>query len=495
MSDALRHLPALLVVVPLLAAPAIVLVRHALAAWALALAATAAVAAISLALLLQTMGGETISYAFGSWPPPWGIEYRIDAANAFVALAVSLVALFVIPYCRASAAFEVAAERQYLLYALLMLCLCGLLGMAATGDAFNLFVFLEISSLSTYALVALGRDRRALTAALQYLLLGTLGATFYVVGVGLLYLVTGSLNFADMAPRLAALEDRRAVHAALAFITAGIGLKVALFPLHAWLPNAYTYAPSAVAALLAGTATKVALYVLMRVYFGLLGERLVLVELPVGEVLVALSLAAMFVASAAAIGQRDLKRLLAYSSVGQIGYITLGLGLATEAGLAAGLAHVFNHGITKAALFLLAGAMVLRMGNTRFEDLVGVARHMPVASFAFVVGGLSLIGVPGTAGFASKWALLTAALEAGRPWIAAAIVASSLLAVAYVWRFVECAYFREPEHPQAPGGAVPASMMAPALLLVALVVAAGLHASPVLEAARRAAAALMGGAP
>ena len=495
MSAVAAHYPALLVVVPLLAAPAIVLARSGFFGWATGLAASLAAFAISCELLSSALASGTISYAMGSWPPPWGIEYRVDAANAFVALLVSLVAVVVMPYCRVSAAAELGQDRQYLFYALLMLCLSGLLGMAVTGDAFNLFVFLEISSLSTYVLIAMGRDRRALTAAIQYLLLGTVGATFYVIGVGFLYLLTGTLNFADMAPRIAALHDTRPVLAALAFITVGVGLKIALFPLHTWLPNAYTYAPSAVSAFVAATATKVSIYVLMRLYFGVFGARFVFDELAVGELLIALSVAALFIASAAAIVQADLKRLLAYSSVGQIGYITLGLGLATESGLAAALAHVFNHGITKGALFLLAGAMVLRVGSTRLAQLEGVGRTMPIASFAFVIGGLSLIGIPGTAGFASKWALLSAALEAGRPALAALVVLSSLLAVAYVWRFVECAYFRDPPRDHPPPGEAPASMTAPALALTALVVAAGLFAAPVLGVARSAAVALMGAAP
>lgn len=495
MNPLVAQFPALLVVVPLLAAPLIVVLRGAFVAWLVSLLASLATLVISAVLLAQTIDSGTISYAMGTWPPPWGIEYRIDAANALVAFLVSLVAAVVLPYCRHSALFEVGPERQYLFYALLMMCLCGLLGMAATGDAFNLFVFLEISSLSSYVLIALGRDRRALTASIQYLLLGTVGATFYVIGVGLLYLLTGTLNFADMAPRLAGLQDTRAVHAALAFITVGFGLKLALFPLHAWLPNAYTYAPSPVSAFLAATATKVSIYALMRIYFSVLGERFVFADLPVGEMLIALSVAALFIASATAIMQRDLKRLLAYSSVGQIGYITLGLGLATESGLTASLAHLFNHGITKGAAFLLAGAMVMRLGGTRFDDLAGAARTMPVATFAFVVAGLSLIGIPGTAGFASKWALVSAAIEAGRPWIAAAILLSSLLAVAYVWRFVECAYFREPPAAAPAGAQVPAGMMAPALALTVLVVAAGVYATPVLETARIAAVALMDAGP
>ncbi len=487
-----QHFPILLVVVPLIASPVIVMTRSGFFGWAAALAASAAAFAMSAALLLATTEFGTISYAIGSWPPPWGIEYRVDAANALVALLVSAIALVVLPYARRSVSAEIGQERLYLFYALLMLCLAGLLGIAVTGDAFNLFVFLEVSSLATYVLIALGRNRRALTAAYQYLILGTIGATLYVTGVGLLYLATGTLNLADMAARLADVPDKRPLVAGLAFITAGVGLKLALFPLHAWLPNAYTFAPSAVSAFLAATATKVAVYVLMRIYFSVYGVDAVFRDMPLGPVLAVLSVAALFIASAAAIVQKDLKRLLAYSSIAQIGYITLGISLGSAPGLTAAVAHLVNHGITKGALFLLAGAIALRAGGTGFDRVAGLGRTMPLTAFAFVLGGLSLIGVPGTAGFASKWALVAAAIGAGHWWIAGAVLLSSLLAVAYVWKFVECAYFREPPADAPEPGEAPADMTVPAFALTAAVIAAGLFAWPVLEASARAAEALMG---
>ena len=487
-----QHFPILLVVVPLIASPVIVMARSGFLGWVASLAASAAAFAMSVALLVATTESGAISYAIGSWPPPWGIEYRVDAANALVALLVSAIALVVLPYARRSVSAEIGQERLYLFYALLMLCLAGLLGIAVTGDAFNLFVFLEISSLATYVLIALGRNRRALTAAYQYLILGTIGATLYVTGVGLLYLATGTLNLADMAARLADVPDKRPLVAGLAFITAGVGLKLALFPLHAWLPNAYAYAPSAVSAFLAATATKVAVYVLMRVYFSVYGVDAVFRDMPLGPVLAVLSVAALFIASAAAIVQKDLKRLLAYSSVAQIGYITLGISLGSAPGLTAAVAHLVNHGITKGALFLLAGAIALRAGGTGFDRVAGLGRTMPLTAFAFVLGGLSLIGVPGTAGFASKWALVAAAIGAGHWWIAAAVLLSSLLAVAYVWKFVECAYFRGPPGDAPDPGEAPADMTIPAFALTAAVIAAGLFAWPVLEASARAAEALMG---
>lgn len=492
---ALDHIAVLVVVLPLMAAPVVVLLRSGLAGWAVSLAVSAATVALSAALLALVPGTGALSYAIGSWAPPWGIEYRVDAGSALVSLLVSGIALVVLPFARRAVQAEVDGDREYLFYALFLLCLCGLLGMILTGDAFNVFVFLEITSLATYALIALGRDRRALTAAYQYLLLGTIGATLYVIGVGLLYLVTGTLNLADLAQRLPGVADRRPVIAGLAFITVGLGLKAAIFPLHAWLPNAYAYAPSAVSAFLAATATKVSLYVMMRVYYSVIGAPTVFGTDPTGAVLMALSVAALFVGGAAAIAQSDLRRLLAFSSVGQIGYITLGIALASAGGLTAAVAHVVAHGLTKGALFLLAGCVALRVGGTGLDRLAGLGRTMPLTSLAIVIGGLSLVGVPGTVGFASKWALVSAALSAQLWWVAAVVLVSSLLALAYVWKFVECAYLSEPP-PGAPArGEAPADMTLPALLLTGGVVALGLQASPLLEAASRAASALLRGWP
>ena len=488
------HLPILLVVVPLIAAPVMVILRSGTAAWILAIAVSWTALAIAGALFAQVAGGGHVSYFLGSWPAPWGIEYRIDRANAYLALLVGVVAAVVSVYSPRSVFAEIEPGRRYLFYTMYALCLAGLLGISVTGDAFNLFVFLEISSLSSYALIALGRDRRALMAAYQYLIMGTIGATFYVIGVGMLYLETGTLNLADMAGRLARVSEPRPVLAALAFITVGVSLKLALFPLHLWLPNAYAYAPSVVTAFLAATATKVSVYVLLRYYYSVFGGGAVFQALPMAEILLALSLAAMFIASAIAIFQDDVKRMFAYSSVAQIGYITLGIALASATGLTAGLVHVFNHALTKGALFLLLGGVALRAGSMRLGSLGGIGRVMPLTSFGIVLGGLSLIGVPATVGFVSKWYLVQAALEGGSLWVAFAVVASSLLALVYVWRFVEVAYFREPDARVAALREAPVSMLAPAWALVAACIFFGIDSDLTLGGAAAAAEQLLLGA-
>ena len=490
----LEHLPALQVVLPLISAPLIVLVRRERFAWLLTVLVSWVSLAISISLFMTVARTGMISYAIGGWEPPWGIEYRVDALNSFVLVLVSLSAAVVAPYARISIAAELPREQEYLLFAMFCLCLAGLLGITITGDMFNIFVFLEIASLSTYVMIALGQRRKALVAAYQYLVMGTIGATFYVIGIGLLYLMTGTLNIADIAVRLGEVREIRPLLAAFAFITVGIGLKLALFPLHQWLPNAYAFAPSVVTAFLSATATKVSVYVLIRFYFTIFGTSILFAALPTDEVLLALSIAGIVTASLVAVFQQDLKRMFAYSSVAQIGYITLGLSLANEAGLTASIVHLLNHGVTKGAIFLLIGGIALRCGAVTFDRLKGIGQRMPLTAFGLVIGGLSLIGIPGTAGFVTKWYLVLAAIERGYWWLVAVIVASSLIALGYVWRFVEAAYLSPPDERSVKQGEAPASMLGFAWVLVIACVYFGLDTSFSVGAAREAAVLLIGGA-
>jgi len=471
------NLPALQIVLPLIAAPLCVLLRRGGLAWVITWSATWATAAISIAILLKVLDSGTISYTFGGWAPPWGIEYRVDPVNAFVLVLVSVIGAIIVPYARRSIGVEIRREQHYLFWTAYLLCLTGLLGVAITGDAFNVFVFLEISSLATYILIACGQDRRALVASYQYLVMGTIGATFIVIGIGLLYLMTGTLNLADMAQRLGDMPLHRPQLAALAFLTVGISLKLALFPLHLWLPNAYAYAPSVSTAFLSATATKVAVYLLLRFSYSVFGQSHVFENVSVEAVILALSVAAIFVASLVAIFQDDVKRMFAYSSVAQIGYITLGISLANQSGLTGGIVHMFNHAVAKGAIFMLLGCVALRIGQPLITQMSGLAKRMPVTAAGLVIGGLSLIGVPGTVGFISKWYLVMGAIERGWWWLAALVLISSMLAAVYVWRLIEICYFREPSAELEDVREAPLSMLIPSWVLIVACVYFGLDAS------------------
>jgi multicomponent Na+:H+ antiporter subunit D len=306
-----------------------------------------------------------------------------------------------------------------------------------------------------------------------------------------MYQITGTLNMVDMADRLADVTALRTVRVAFAFLSVGICLKMALFPLHLWLPDAYTYAPSVVTAFLAATATKVSVYILLRFVYSVYGTIWAFETEPFDSILLPMALGAMFVASTVAVFQRDIKRMLAYSSVAQIGYIVLGISFASVTGLTAGIVHLFNHGLTKAGLFLAMGCIAYRLGSVKLEDMRGIGRTMPLTMAAWVLGGLSLIGIPGTVGFVSKWLLIDAAFERGSWWLAVLVLLSSLIALVYVWRVVEVAYFRKPPAGAEDVAEAPRSLLVPTWLLIGATVLFGLWTPLTVGIARFAAQVLL----
>ena len=487
-----EHLPALQVVLPLIGALLAALARRPLAAWLVTLLTTVATLVVSVALLIEVQAVGVISYRLGGWDPALGIEYRVDIVNALVLLLVSAMAAISALYARLSVASEIPGDKAAWFYTMYLIAFAGLLGIAITNDAFNAFVFLEVSSLSSYALIAMGRNRKALVAAYQYLIIGTIGAGFYVIGVGFLYMMTGTLNLSLIAERLSEVESVRPILAGMAFILVGISLKLALFPLHAWLPNAYAFAPSVTTVFLAATATKVAVYLFARFLYGVFGADRLWPDMALMGVLLALSLAGIFGAGMVAIFQSNLKRMFAYSSVAQIGYITLGLSLATVTGVTGGFVHLLNHALIKGAIFMGLGAIVFRLGKIGIDDIAGIGRVMPLTTAAIVLASLGLVGIPGTAGFISKWYLIVAAIELDWWWLAALIVVSSMITIVYVGRVVEAAYFRAPSKELAAVGEAPMELLLPTWLLAAATVWFGIDTTLTAGLAEQAAAVLVG---
>ena len=487
------HLIILQVVIPLLAAPMCVLTTRSGFAWALATFVGFITLAISIALLVIVWNQGPLSYAFGGWAAPWGIEYYVDALNVVVLFIIAAVNAIALLFARDSVKKEVESDRIYLFYTAWLLCVTGLLGITITGDAFNLFVFLEISSLSTYVLVSLGRSKHALLASFRYLVIGTIGATFILIAVGLLYMMTGTLNMRDLSERLPDMAHTRTIKVAFAFFIIGIAVKMALFPLHVWLPNAYTYAPTAATILLAATATKAAVYILLRIVFGVFGLDFVTDVMRFDVLLIPLALIAVFSGSVVAVYQDDVKRLLAYSSVAQIGYMVIGAGFATVLGITAALTHVFNHALMKGALFMAVGCVIYRTGGAALENFRGLGKSMPLTMAAFVASGLSLIGVPLTAGFVSKWYLVLAALENNAWFVAALIVIGSLIALVYIWRVVEAAYFLPATGKNANVTEAPLALLLPTWLFVLANFYFGIHAALPVGVATRAAHILLPG--
>lgn len=475
----MEHLPILLVAIPMIAAPACLLLGHRRLVYLFTLLVTWVTFANSLMLLSKVLDSGKINYQIGAWAPPYGIEFVADHLSAFVAMFVAGMGAIVLAYAPRLVDVEIPASRQHYFCSLYLTCLTGLLGITLTGDLFNVFVFLEISSLSTYALISLGKDRRAVLASLQYLFIGTIGATFFLIGVGLLYQVTGCLNMHDLARRLVELEtvnaqgvivlpSTRTLRVALAFMTVGLAVKMAVFPVHKWLPNAYTYAPNVVTCFLAATASKVAVYALIRILFGVFTMEFSFDLLPMRYELILLSFFGIFAASLTAILQTDVKKILAYSSVAQLGYMVLGVNLINVMGLSGAIVHMFNHAVIKAALFMVVGCMAFRLGSVQLDDWKGAGKTLPWTSFAWVLAGFGLIGVPLTAGFISKWALLLALAKEEKWILSGALVISSILAVIYVWRVVEVLYFSEPSEKASRAKEAPVSMLIPTYGLIAV---------------------------
>ncbi len=489
------QLSALHVVIPLLAAPLCAIFRKPAIAWLIALAVGIACSITSVAILHQVQNSGVIVYSLGGWAAPWGIEYRIDTANALILLIISFIYLITIIYARTSIRSEVPDNGQGWLYTAWILCFTGLSGITVSGDVFNVFVFLEISSLSTYILISFGKDRRCLTAAFRYLVMGTIAASFYLIGIGFLYSLTGTLNMADLSMRLPELASQNTVAVAFGFIIIGLAIKMALFPLHAWLPNAYAYAPDAITAFLAGTATKAAVYVFMRLAFAIFPDQYFSDFTSTHEIVLAVGIISAVATSAVAIFQDDLKRLFAWSSIGQIGYIAVGVGLASVAGVAASFLHLFNHAIMKTAIFMAIGGLVVVTGSTTTAALKNAGRRMPWTMAAILIGGLSLIGVPLTTGFISKWYLVSASLEQNYWWLAGLILLGSLVTAAYVWKVVELAYFRKEPETEVIRQEAPLPLLIPTWILIVGNIYFGIDARFTGSTATQAASAILGVSP
>lgn len=491
------HAPALLVAGPLIGAAAAALSPNSRWAWMISVAASIFAVWMALCVAGEVARRDVVDYALGGFAPPVGIAFRIDWAGATMALLISFIGTACALYSGHVLNAEVRHSKHVLFQAGFLLCQAGFLGLVFTGDAFNAFVFLEVSSIGTYALVATGerRNRRALPAAFNYLTLGTIGATFFVIGVGFLYAATGTLNMADMATRIVTLGENRAVQAGFAFIVVGLGVKAAIFPLHGWLPGAYAYAPSLIAVFLAATATKAAIYLLARFTFTVFVPQEWFIHTFLLWVLAPLSAMAAIVCSLQAAFAPDLRRVLAFSSVAQVGYIVLGLTLGTQAGLSAGLLHLIAHALMKGALFMALGAASLSFNARTFGDFAGSGRDAPWTMAAFAVGAASLMGVPLTLGFLSKWRLVEAAFDGNQIWMVVILAVSSVLALVYVGRMLEAVFFRAPIPGRTRLKEAPIGVLVPLWMLAGLSLLFGLDASLPESLANAGAAALLDAQP
>jgi len=472
------HLPVLTVIIPLIAGfltPMIGWIDRRLC-WYWVMLTMFAVLLMTSSNLYTVITSGTIHYHLGGWTPPIGIEYVIDLLNGFVCIIIAFIGLMVAIYSIESITKELP-NKIIPFYSIFLLLVTGLMGMTITGDIFNFYVFLEISSLAAYALIAMGDRGDGVVASFNYLIMGTVAASFILLGIGYLYAVTGSLNMADMQNLLPVIYDSKVVLAALAFFMVGFSIKIGLFPLHAWLPDAYTHAPSAASALIAGLMTKVGAYAMIRFMFSVFTPAFVIDITRMAEILTWAAALAIIVGSVLAIAQSDIKRMLAYSSISQIGYILLGVGLVNVIGMQGGLLHILNHSLMKCALFLVAGAIFYKTGIRNLHQFQGLGKKMPVTTTVFLIAGLSMIGVPGTVGFTSKWYLALGSINAGQWIFVVVILISSLLNIVYFWRVFDNIWFGHPhEVEHIKRDEAPLSMLIPMVILAVLCIFFGLFA-------------------
>ena len=433
-----QHFPVLIVLLPLTAAllsPFFSYFHKQAGKW-VAIASLFGAFLCSVGLLMQTVqdGGQAVHYWMGNWAPPLGIEFVIDPVNAIIVTMITFLAMMTAIF---STPFLKKSNWLYMggYYTLMALLCVGLSGMTLTGDVFNLYVYLEIASLSGYGLIALGGNKGTL-AAFRYLLIGTIAASLYLLGIGFLYAMTGSLNMADLSGLLQGQMDSPLIAVAVALFIAAFGIKAALFPFHGWQPDAYTYSHPGAAPLISGAMSKVPAYAMLRFFFYLFGAQHLFVQhgLTVIGVLGAMGI---ILGSVMAIAQDDFRRMLAYSSVAQIGYIAVGLAIGSVYGLIGAILHVVNHAFMKSSLFMVIGGIQYRFGEFRISQLGQIHKKMPLTVVTLCIAALGMIGIPPTGGFFSKWYIMLGAMTTQQYIYVAVLVISSLLNAVYFFRVME----------------------------------------------------------
>jgi len=476
--DLLNHAPVLIILLFLGGAMVSVLfgMLRPRFAHALAVGFTATAALLSMFGLGRVLSEGAFHYQMGGWRAPIGIELVYDPLSAFLVVMICVVSLLVLVHARRIVPTEIPG-RELPFYALALLLIGGLCGIVLTGDLFNLYVFIEIVSLSSYALLGVGTKRSPLSA-FRYLVMGTTAGSFYLLGLALVFMRTGTLNMADLAKILPLVTGQLSVSVGLAFIIIGLATKAAIFPLHGWLADAYTDGCSTATALIAPLGTKTALYAILRFGYFIFSPEYLARFAPVGTVVAYAGGAAIIWGSFMAMSQKELKRMLAYSSVAQVGYIALGIGLGSRYGMIGAVLHIVNHACMKACLFLVTGNLRKSIGHSYLPNLdASVRREMPWSMAAFCVAAISMIGLPPTAGFFSKWYLALGTVEAGQWPLLAALLISTLLNAVYFFRIFEQVYLK-PARAGASGreatGEAPPSMLVPTLVFAILLLILGI---------------------
>jgi len=420
-------------------------------------------------LLIPEVIKQPINVFIGGFQPPFCINLVVGPVgilfSALIALVGLLASIYALDYIR-----EGAEQLYHMLYLLL---LTGATGVVLTGDIFNLFVFFEILCISSYALVAYLGDKAGIESAIKYLIQGAMGSSLMLIGIGLLYGLFGTLNMADIASNIDTVSSI-SIFVPLVLLITGLGVEAAIFPLNAWLPDAHSSAPSSISAILSGIAIKVGIYAVARVIFTIFGASSIL------HFLALLGLLTLLIGEFSAFCQNNIKRLLAYSSIGQIGLIVFALGMGISHGVAGSLFQLISHALSKALLFLTVGYMIYRSGSMEISKLEGMGKRMPLTSLAFTIGAFSLVGLPPFIGFPSKFLIIRAALSKQELFftvLIALVLVGTVIEGAYFFRVIQVLYFKG-NHNNLKREEAPISALIPIVILIVLIVTVGVYPTP-----------------
>ncbi len=463
------------IIIPLACAFLIPLVSRKIEAAAPVIAGIGSLVLMALSVWsVVRVGGESLVYEVGGWEAPFGILMVLDGLSVLMLLVVNIVGFLSLIYSVGYMRKFTSPAYYYTLFALLLV---GLNGVVISGDLFNLFVFVEITAISSYALVAFGTEKHELEAAFRYAVLGTVASAIILLGIGMVYSLTSTLNMADMGRKMAESNPSNLIPFVTVLFVAGFGLKAALVPFHSWLPDAHPSAPAPISAMLSGVVIKtIGVYALVRILFNVFA-----ITEQVGAVLIWLGIISMVVGVLLAIGQWDFKRLLAYHSISQIGYVVFGIGLGTPLGIAGGLFHLFNHALFKSLLFLDAGSVEQATGTRKLEKMGGLSDNLPVTSWTSLIASMSIAGVPPLCGFWSKLIIIIAAFQAGHVVGAIAAIGTGIVTLASFLKVMRYAFFKKTEQADDSVQEVSQFMTVAMLVFALLCIAVGIFFMPFLS--------------
>ncbi len=476
-----HQLPAIIFLLPLFAAISMPVVclknRH----WShpISVGTLVVMVLVSIINLYNVIHHGEIRYVFSGWSVPLGIEWVADGLASVILVLLSALALLGVVFSRTTSP-KALGGRIVHYYTLVLLLISALTGIAFARDLFNLFVFLEVAAISSYALIGVAGGR-ALFAAFRYLVLGTLGASLYLLGVSYLYAVSGTLNMSDLAERLPLLLHSKALVGGLLFMFIGLGIKMALVPFHAWMPEAYTYAPDSVSPILASLVTKVALLAWIRIMYWVLNATIIINEIPILVMVAVLGALAAVIGATLALAQREIKMMFAYGGISHIGIILIGISQGNQTGFAGGVFYLLNDAVMQAALFFLAGVAYCQFGVRTVDDLGRIGKQAPWLIGFLVVVALGMIGLPPTGGFFGKWYIILGALEAGNYVSVAAVVVSTLLTLAYFVRLFEAIFRRGTTPMEVQVVEIPVSSKLTLGITSAAIIILGLFSAPIIQ--------------